>query len=163
MAWRESKYKELGDRYSDYRSEYKIWHNMHERCEKKSSPMYRRYGDRGISVCPRWSGEEGFINFYNDMGARPIGEDGRVFQIDRINNDGNYEPSNCRWAHPRDNARNRSDTIKIALYGDEYVLQDICDMFGLKRTTISEAIRLGRRTKEEALEFAFIRKFRRAE
>lgn len=106
MAWRKSKYKELGDSYSDYLPEYKIWRNMHERCEKKSSPMYR---------------------------------------------------------HPRDNARNRSDTIKIALYGDEYVLQDICNMFGLKRTTISEAIRLGRRSKEEALEFAFIRKFRRAE
>lgn len=162
MAWAKSKYKELGGCYKDYRKEYYVWTNMKERCMNPKNEMFSMYGKRGIKVCDRWLGEDGFLNFYKDMGKRPVGEDGRVFQIDRIDNDGNYEPNNCRWAHPRDNARNKRNTIKIALYGDEYVLQDICDMFGLKRTTIGEAIRLGRRSKEEALEFAFIRKFRRA-
>lgn len=162
MAWQSSKYKKLGASYSDYRKEYLVWSNMHQRCSNPKNSMFPYYGAKGIKVCDRWSGEKGFINFYNDMGPRPSSEDGRTMQLDRIDNDKGYSPDNCRWLHPRDNARNRSDTIKIALYGDEYVLQDICDMFGLKRTTISEAIRLGRRSKEEALEFAFIRKFRRA-
>lgn len=161
MAWHESKYKKLGGGYTDYNAEYKVWLAMHRRCENPKCDMYRHYGGRGIEVCDRWSGEEGFVNFYSDMGKRPVGDDGRVFQIDRIDNDGGYSPSNCRWVHPKDNARNRSDSIKIELYGDEYVLQDICRMFGFKRTTISEAIRRGRETKESAVEKAFLRTFGR--
>lgn len=163
MAWGKSKYKELGPRYSDYRGEYGVWINMKRRCYNKKSDMYPAYGGRGITVCDRWLGDDGFINFYRDMGSRPTGDDGRHFQIDRINNDAGYSPNNCRWVHPKINARNRSDSIKIAVYGDEYNLQDLCKMFGFKRTTISEAVRLGRATKEEALERAFRRKFGKEE
>lgn len=159
MAWAKSKYKELGVCYKDYRKEYQVWTGMKRRCMDSKNEMFFAYGKRGIKVCNRWLGEDGFLNFYKDMGKRPIGEDGRVFQIDRINNDGDYCPGNCRWVHPKVNARNRSDSIIVNILGDEYNLQDICTMFGLKRTTISEAIRLGRRTKEEAVEFAIKRKF----
>lgn len=159
MAWAKSKYKELGGCYKDYRKEYQVWINMKERCMNPKNEMFSAYGKRGIKVCDRWLGEDGFLNFYKDMGKRPVGEDGRVFQIDRIDNDGDYCPKNCRWVHPKVNARNRSDSIIVNILGDDYNLQDICTMFGLKRTTISEAIRLGRRTKEEAVEFAIKRKF----
>jgi len=78
---------------------YKIWSAMHHRCKNKNNEAYHRYGGRGISVCERWND---FRNFLKDMGERPLKMD-----LDRINNDGNYEPSNCRWISHKENCLNR--------------------------------------------------------
>lgn len=81
---------------------YHSWGCMMERCYGLSSPSRRWYGGRGIIVCSRWRGDNGFVNFLEDMGVRPLGR-----TLDRIDVDGNYEPGNCRWATPKEQAANK--------------------------------------------------------
>ena len=79
---------------------FKTWISMRARCYKKWCTSYPNYGGRGITVCERW--RNSFPNFLADMGERPPGH-----SIDRIDNDGNYEPSNCRWATPKQQTNNQ--------------------------------------------------------
>jgi hypothetical protein len=83
--------------------EYICWDSMTQRCFNPRSKPFRNYGGRGITVCERWTGRDGFINFLNDMGKRP----GLKYSIERINNNGNYEPSNCKWATQKEQLANK--------------------------------------------------------
>lgn len=80
--------------------EYVSWRHMKQRCTNPRRKEYPHYGGRGISVCERW---QTFANFIADMGLRP----GPKYTLDRVNNEGNYEPDNCRWATRTEQSRNR--------------------------------------------------------
>lgn len=88
--------------------EYRVWRSMLNRCTNPKAVDWARYGGRGVTVCARWA--QSFDAFLEDMGPRPAGS-----SIDRINNDGNYEPGNCRWSTPLEQGQNRR-TSRLVTY-----------------------------------------------
>lgn len=102
---------------------YKIWAHMRKRCTDKKHNRYWSYGGRGIVVCQRW---ESFENFLADMGECPAGR-----SIDRINNDGNYEPSNCRWATYKQQNRNRSTNRILVIDGVALTIAEWAEKAGI--------------------------------
>lgn len=104
--------------------EYGTWARMIARCEQQNSKDFADYGGRGIRVCERW--RESYAAFLEDMGRRPAG-----CSIDRIEVDGDYEPGNCRWATPSQQARNKRNSRIVTYRGERVCLADACDSAGL--------------------------------
>jgi len=104
---------------------YKLWHSMIMRCYK-----VERYVSRGISVCPRWLNS--FEDFYLDMGDRPHGH----LTLDRIDNNGNYSPDNCRWATRKEQANNTRSNRNFSINGQTKTLQEWCEYFNIRYTTV---------------------------
>lgn len=116
--------------------EYATWIAMKQRC---LTPTYRdffRYGGRGIKICERWVNS--FCNFVADMGPRPEG-----YSIERINNDGNYEPSNCRWATAKEQAYNRRTNRYITIGNQTMTITEWADKNGLNKATVHSRLRRG--------------------
>lgn len=93
--------------------EYNSWSNMMQRCHNPKNKRYKDYGEKGIVVCDRW--KESFKDFITDMGKCPD-----KYQIDRIDNNGIYEPDNCRWVSAKDNIANRGDARRYIVDGKVY-------------------------------------------
>lgn len=108
--------------------EFKAWAVMRQRCENKNANNYKNYGGRGIKVCPRW---REFKNFWADMG--PTHKEGLL--LERINNNGNYERNNCRWASRAEQNRNHRRNINVVLHGEKMCLTDAAIKKGVKPNT----------------------------
>ena len=122
--------------------EYFIWCAMWQRCTDPKIKKFERYGARGITICERW---KIFENFLADMGPRPSKE----YSIDRVNNDGNYEPANCRWATRREQQRNRHMSRFVDFQGRKMTIAEAAEISGIKYETIRS--RLARGLDEEAV------------
>lgn len=95
----------------DPTSEFNTWTSMKQRCSNPKNPRYNSYGGRGIKVCSRW--QNSFEAFIADMGPKPTPK----HSLDRIDNDGNYEPSNCRWATNQEQCNNKRTNTLLTLNG----------------------------------------------
>jgi len=130
-------------------AEYQIWSQIKQRCNNPSNKFYCNYGNRGITFCSEW--ESSFEQFYKDMGPQPF----KGASIDRINNDGNYEPSNCRWASYTVQARNtRSNTLNSnlvkevkTLYKQGWTTKEISEKFEVPRSTLHN-VKIGKTWKD---------------
>lgn len=111
---------------------YYAWSSMKTRCYNKKSSKYHRYGGRGITVCASW---HDYKNFLEDMGEKPNGT-----SLDRIDNNGNYEPDNCRWATATEQSDNRSVSKIITIDGVGNTLRRWAIKYGLKPSTVSQRI-----------------------
>lgn len=113
-------YKHGQSSYKDRRASrtYKTWESMLRRCLNPKDKDYENYGGRGITICARW--QEGFSNFLADMGERPEGK-----TLDRKEVNGNYEPGNCKWSDPQEQAKNRRAYKALDKFSDEELLAEV--------------------------------------
>lgn len=114
-------------KHGDYKTPlYNVYRHMKDRCYNPNNEYYYRYGGRGIKVCPEWLGDNGYIQFKEDMGAGY--EPG--LSIDRINNDGDYCKENCRWTTAKVQGNNKGNNRIINYYGEDYTVAELGDKFG---------------------------------
>lgn len=116
---------------------YATWCSMRDRCSNPKNKAYYRYGGRGIKVCERW---QTFENFYADMGERPLG-----MTLERINNDGDYEPANVRWATPMEQANNTRRTVRFDTPLGRLSMREIAKKIGITYRGVQERVGRGRR------------------
>ena len=116
-----------------------VYKDMLRRCNNQNDKAFKNYGGRGIKVCNRWIGKDGFKNFLDDMGPRP---DGRLpsgkplYTLDRIDVNGDYCPENCRWATWKEQGANLRKNRFVYLWGERYTLSQACAILGLKSSNI---------------------------
>lgn len=124
--------------------EYQSWVGMRHRCLNPGCDCFENYGGRGITICERWI--DSVETFIEDMGPRPS----LKHSIDRIDVNGNYEPSNCRWATPQEQTQNRRNTRYVMVDGERRRLWDECLRLGIKPVTVWARMRNGM-SPEEAI------------
>jgi hypothetical protein len=117
-------------------AEHRTWRAMHERCYQRTHVAYDRYGGRGIRVCDAWTGPNGYVQFLNHMGRRPSPK----HSIDRIDPDGNYSPSNCRWSTLVEQANNKRNNRRIEAFGRTQTLAQWSAEFGVSESLIRARI-----------------------
>lgn len=121
---------------------YGIWSDMRRRCVYPRLRCYPRYGGRGIKVCNEWSEYAAFERWARSSGYRSD------LTIDRIDNDGNYEPANCRWATRKQQSRNTSSNRKIVVDGRSVTIAEAAEVAGVRDVTFRGRLRRGRSVKQ---------------
>lgn len=117
---------------------HKIWDNMIQRCRDKNCTAYKNYGGRGIKVCDEWLKD--FMNFYNWAMKNGYQDD---LTIDRIDVNGNYEPSNCRWLLKSEQSKNRRNVIYITYNGETNTLEYFAKKFNINKATLYTRLKRG--------------------
>lgn len=137
-----------GDTSGGRTKEYRAWKSMRDRCFLRSAKCYRIYGGRGITVCKRWLK---FENFLADMGRAPSPS----HQLDRFpNNNGNYEPSNCRWTDAKSQSRNRRTNVLATHDGVTKCCLDWAAELKIPRWTVARRLKIGRTIYQIKREFS---------
>lgn len=124
---------------------YQVWGNMIQRCTNENTPGYKDYGGKGVSVCAEWLKDSNSFLKWARMNGYEKG-----LTLDRKNNDGDYEPSNCRWVTQKEQSYNKSNNRILTFRGKSKTLTEWCSELGLKPTTVSARLKRGR-TVEESL------------
>lgn len=128
------------------RRSYQSWLAMKTRCTNQCHQAYKNYGGRGIKVCDRWLGLNGFTHFLEDMGDRP--DD---MTLDRIDVNGDYCPENCRWANWRTQAANRRNIVRITCHNETHTIREWSEKIGVSVTTINARLRRTNMSIEDIL------------
>lgn len=115
-------------------STYHAWSAMRQRCLCETHPHFKDYGGRGIGICARWSD---FANFLTDMGEKPKG-----CSLDRINNNGDYCPENCRWTSQKVQCRNRRSNKFVEFNGESLPIAEWAERTGIERKTLEQRLRV---------------------
>ncbi len=124
-----------------HRNTYETWTGMKMRCGLRKPQYFARYRDRGITVCERWANS--YAAFEADMGLKPPG-----LSLDRINNDGNYEPGNCRWATNKQQSHNSTNPVFITHNGETLCVREWERRLGLGKSVIAQRLLHGDSTPE---------------
>lgn len=125
--------------------EYGVWVSMKQRCSNKNTSNYHRYGGRGISVCDRWV--ESFDNFIADMGERPTGD----HSIDRIDNDGDYNPDNCKWSTRLEQGRNTRRNRILDFNGEVCCVSEVANQLGVDSGYVTYRLNNGMEIKKPVI------------
>lgn len=120
--------------------EYDCWVSLIARCYNPRTRGYHNYGGRGITVCDRWRGEKGFERFLEDMGNKPSTQ----HSIDRVDNNGNYDPANCRWATPKEQCGNIRSNVWVEYCGKKMIAGVFADMIGWARPNVYRHLAKGK-------------------
>jgi hypothetical protein len=118
---------------------FKIWSSMKERCYRPTARNYLRYGGQGIAVCDEWKND--FVCFRDWALANGYSDS---LTIDRLDNSGNYEPSNCKWSTYSDQNKNRKSNIYFDFEGKKLCLKDYCHKIGICYSTVVNRIHRGK-------------------
>lgn len=122
-----------------FKSEHNSWSGAKYRCLNQKNAAWSKYGGRGIKICERWLGPHGFSNFMEDMGEKPD----YSCSLDRINNDGDYCPENCRWGTPAQQTKNRKNTLYIEHKGVSKTIQEWCEIYDLPYNLLWKRVKKG--------------------
>ena len=117
--------------------EYQVWNRMRQRCFNPKESSFPHYGGRGITVCREW--QTSFAAFIRDMGRRPTSK----HSIEQINNDGDYEPKNCKWATMKEQAHNTSRTRWLTHEGETLCLTEWSERLGIPIRTLTRNLNQG--------------------
>jgi len=117
---------------------FRVWNNMLSRCYNPNATGYKNYGARGITVCDEWRND--FKAFYDWAMSHGYSDD---LTIDRINNDSNYEPTNCRWVDSKTQSTNRSNNHYVTIDGETKTLREWCDYYFINYHTVQDRLKRG--------------------